>query len=160
MGMDARTAAARFLDSPALAEGTRRAYRVDVRAFLRHALGAARVPNARVAPRRVRRLPETTRSADLDKELAALEGEGPLHLRNRALVELVYSAGLRSAEAVGLDLADVDFENETVHVRGKGGKERVVPLGEEAAAWTCLLYTSDAADEEDSVDLGGRRIIK
>jgi site-specific recombinase XerD len=187
--MDARTAATRFLDSPALSEGTRRAYRVDVgefcawleargtalddvdvrafveyashlgaarpgrrpsrlapatisrklaavRAFLRHALGAARVPDARVAPRRGRRLPETTRGADLDKELLALEGEGPLPLRNRALVELVYSAGLRSAEAVGLDLADVDFEQEHIHIRhGKGGKERVVPLGEEAAHW-------------------------
>src|SRR6185295_20025362 len=56
-------------------------------------------------------------------------------LRNRALVELIYSAGLRSAEAVGLDLQDVDFEQELVHVRGKGGKERLVPLGEEAAHW-------------------------
>jgi len=68
--------------------------------------------------------------------LEALEGDGPVALRNRALVELVYSAGLRSAEAVGLDLGDVDFEQELVHVRrGKGGKERVVPLGEEAALW-------------------------
>jgi site-specific recombinase XerD len=185
--MDARDAAARFLDSPALSDGTRRAYRVDVgefcawldargtalddvdvrafveyasqlaaarpgrrpsklapatisrklaavRAFLRHALGAARVPDARVGPRRGRRLPEATRGVDLDRELAALEGEGPIPLRNRALVELVYSAGLRSAEVVGLDLADVDFEQELVHVRhGKGGKERVVPLGEEAS---------------------------
>ncbi|HEY6607215.1 MAG TPA: tyrosine-type recombinase/integrase, partial [Gaiellaceae bacterium] len=56
-----------------------------------------------------------------------------LALRNRALVELVYSAGLRSAEAVGLELGDVDFDREQLHVRGKGGKERVVPLGEEAA---------------------------
>ena len=58
--------------------------------------------------------------------------DGPLALRNLALVELVYSAGLRSAEAVGLDLADVDFDREQLHVRGKGGKERLVPLGEEA----------------------------
>ena len=57
----------------------------------------------------------------------------PLAIRNRALVELVYSAGLRSQEAVDLDLADVDFEQELVHVRGKGDKERVVPLGEEAS---------------------------
>ena len=115
-----------------------------MRAFLRHALGAARVPDARLAPRRGRRLPEATRGADLDKELAALEGEGPLPLRNRALVELVYSAGLRSAEAVGLDLADVDFEQELVHVRnGKGGKDRVVPLGEEAAHWVAR-YLHDA----------------
>ena len=62
-------------------------------------------------------------------------GDGPLALRNQALVELVYSAGLRSAEAVGLDLGDVDFEQELVHVRlGKGGKDRVVPLGEQAAS--------------------------
>jgi site-specific recombinase XerD len=187
--VELHTAAARFLDSPALSEGTRRAYRVDVeefcgwldgrgttleevdvrvfveyasylgaarpgrrprklapatisrklaatRGFLRHSLGAARVPDARVAPRRGRRLPEATRGADLEKELLALEGDGPIPLRNRALVELVYSAGLRSAEAVGLDLADVDFEQEHVHVRnGKGGKDRVVPLGEEAAHW-------------------------
>jgi site-specific recombinase XerD len=63
----------------------------------------------------------------------SLDGDGPLALRNHALVELVYSAGLRSAEAVGLDLGDVDFEQEHLRVRGKGGKERVVPLGEEAA---------------------------
>src|SRR4029450_8474248 len=56
-------------------------------------------------------------------------------LRNRALAELVYSAGLRSREAVDLDLGDVDFEQELVHVHGKGGKERAVPLGEEAAHW-------------------------
>jgi site-specific recombinase XerD len=64
--------------------------------------------------------------------LDALDGHGPLALRNRALVELVYSAGLRSSEAVGLDLADLDFDREQLHVRGKGGKERIVPLGEEA----------------------------
>ena len=106
-----------------------------VRAFLRSALGAARVPDVSLAPRRPRRLPETAKPADVDGQLAALEGEGALALRNRALVELVYSAGLRSAEAVGLDLADVDFEQEAVRVRGKGAKERVVPLGEEAAHW-------------------------
>jgi site-specific recombinase XerD len=193
--METRAAADRFLSSPALSAGTRRAYAVDVnefcgwlesraesvdgvdvrtlveyaaylgsaragrgrlspatvarklaavRSFLRHALGAARVPDARLAPRRGRRLPEAPRAAELERELDALEGEGPLALRNRALVELVYSAGLRSAEAVGLDLGDVDFEQEHVHVRrGKGGKERVVPLGEEAAVWVAR-YLRDA----------------
>ncbi len=104
-----------------------------VRAFLRSALGPARVPEAALAPRRPRRLPSAPKPAEVDALLASLGGKGPLPLRNRALVELVYSAGLRSAEAVGLDLADVDFEQELVHVRGKGGKERTVPLGEEAA---------------------------
>jgi integrase/recombinase XerD len=108
----------------------------SVRAFLRHALGPERVPDARLAPRRPRRLPDAPAAAEVEQTLDSLEGDGPIAVRNRALVELVYSAGLRSAEAVGLDLADVDFEQELVHIRrGKGGKERVVPLGEEAALW-------------------------
>ena len=104
-----------------------------VRSLLRSALGPARVPDAPLAPRRPRRLPVAPAVEEVDAALEALDGAGPLPLRNRALVELVYSAGLRSREAVDLDLADVDFEQELVHVRGKGGKERVVPLGEEAA---------------------------
>src|SRR5207247_254859 len=169
----------RFLASPALAEATRRAYRVDVeefagwlerrgtqlhaidvrvlaeyatelgrgrphklapatigrklaavRAFLRHALGPERVPETSFAPRRPRRLPDAPRTDDVDAELDGIAGEGPLGGRNRALVELVYSAGLRSQEAGARDLGDVDFEQELVHIRGKGGKERVVPLGE------------------------------
>ena len=106
-----------------------------VRSFLRFSLGPARVPDAQLTPRRPQRLPDPPRSPEIAALLEALEGEDPLALRNRALVELVYSAGLRSAEAVGLDLGDVDFEQESVHVRGKGGKERVVPLGEEAGWW-------------------------
>jgi site-specific recombinase XerD len=106
-----------------------------VRSFLRTVLGPARVPDAALAPRRPRRLPDPPRAAEIEQTLDGLVGDGPLALRNRALVELVYTPGLRSAEAVGLDLADVDFEQEHVLVRGKGGKERVVPLGEEAAWW-------------------------
>ncbi len=104
-----------------------------VRAFLRFTLGNSRVPDASLAPRRGRRLPDAPTPGEVEAAIDALDGDGPLPLRNRALLELVYSAGLRAQEAVTLDLADVDFEQETVHVRGKGGKERVVPLGEEAA---------------------------
>ena len=109
-----------------------------VRALLRSALGAGRVPDVRLAPRRPRRLPHVDKADDVDRELRSLEGEGPIALRNRALGELVYSAGLRSKEAVELDVADVDFEQEAVRVLGKGSKERVVPLGEEAAHWLAL----------------------
>jgi len=91
------------------------------------------VPDASFAPRRPLRLPDAPRPQEVDGELDALDGPAPLAIRNRTLVELVYSAGLRSQEAVDLDLADVDFDQELVHVRGKGGKERVVPLGEEAS---------------------------
>jgi site-specific recombinase XerD len=103
-----------------------------IRSLLRFTLGPTRVPDASLAPRAPKRLPDTPKTAEVEAALAALVGDGPLPLRNRALVELVYSAGLRSAEAVGLDLADVDFDREQLHVRGKGGKERIVPLGEEA----------------------------
>jgi site-specific recombinase XerD len=106
-----------------------------VRSFLRFALGPDHVPDASLAPRRARRLPAVPRQRDVEAELEALGEDGALGLRNRALVELVYSSGLRSREAVDLDLADVDFEREQLHVKGKGGKERIVPLGEEAAHW-------------------------
>jgi site-specific recombinase XerD len=106
-----------------------------VRSFLRATLGAGNVPRTAGAPRRPRRLPDPPSAAEIERALDGLDGESALALRNRALVELVYSAGLRSAEAVGLDLGDVDFEQEHVRVRGKGGKERVVPLGEEAGWW-------------------------
>src|SRR5438034_1073633 len=135
-----------------------------VRAFLRHALGPERVPDARLGPRRARRLPDAPTAADVERTLEALEGEGPIALRNRALVELVYSAGLRSAEAVGLDLGEVDFEQELVHVRrGNGGKERVAPLGEEAA-YRLALYLRDGrpvlvhrADDALFLSARGRR---
>jgi len=108
-----------------------------VRSLLRFALGPAHVPDVPLAPRRTRRLPNAPKPAEVDALIeAAGNGDDPLALRNRALLELVYSAGLRSAEAVGLDLGDVDFEQEHVHVRsGKGAKDRVVPLGEEAGHW-------------------------
>ena len=135
-----------------------------VRAFLRFTLGRARVPEAPLAPRRRRRLPDAPKEREIAALLEALEAEGPLALRNRALVELVYSAGLRSREAVDLDLGDVDFDQEAVHVRGKGGKERVVPLGEEAAHWIAR-YLREARPQlsvgaEDALFLSvrGRRL--
>jgi len=135
-----------------------------VRAFLRHALGPARVPDASFAPRRPRRLPDAPRPGEVDGLLAGLNGRGPLALRNRALIELVYSCGLRSAEAVGLDLGDVAFEQEHVHVHGKGGKDRIVPLGEEASHWLARYLREArpalARGAEDAVFLStrGRRL--
>ncbi len=105
-----------------------------VRSLLRYTRGPGQVPDASLAPRLPRRLPESPKQREVEEIVDALGGNSALALRNQALVELVYSAGLRSAEAVDLDLGDVDFEQEHVHVRhGKGAKDRVVPLGEEAA---------------------------
>ena len=115
-----------------------------VRSLARHALGQARVPDAALAPRRPRRLPETPALSEVEAAVDAAAGRdgGPLALRNAALLELVYSCGLRSAEAVGLDLGDVDLDREHLHVRGKGNKERLVPVGEEAA-WLVARWLRD-----------------
>ena len=85
-----------------------------------------------------RRLPK---SLSLDEVIALLEGaggddvaDGPLTLRNRALLELLYSTGARISEAVGLDIDDVDTEARSVLLRGKGGKQRLVPIGRPAVA--------------------------
>ncbi|MBA2741225.1 MAG: tyrosine-type recombinase/integrase [Actinobacteria bacterium] len=104
-----------------------------IRAYLRFTYGATSVPDASLAPARPRRLPDAPKEEEIAALLERVEGDTPLALRNRALLELLYSGGLRSAEVVGLELGDVDFEREAIHVRGKGGKERLVPLGEEAA---------------------------
>ena len=108
-----------------------------IRTLIRFSLGPAAVPDVPFTERRGRRLPDAPKVEEVESILAdALGDGGALGIRNRALLEIVYSAGLRSSEAVGLDLADVDFEQEHVHVRnGKGAKDRVVPLGEDAAHW-------------------------
>jgi site-specific recombinase XerD len=113
-----------------------------VRSLVRHTLGASRVPDAALAPRRPRRLPEAPALAEIEHAVDAVDGDGPLALRNAALIELVYSCGLRSAEAVALDLGDVDLDREHVHVRGKGEKQRLVPLGEEAT-WRVARWLRD-----------------
>ena len=114
-----------------------------VRSLARHALGPERVPDAALAPRRPRRLPETPALEEVESAVdrAGRDAE-PLALRNAAVLELAYSCGLRSAEVVALDLGDVDLDREHVHVQGKGGKERLVPLGEEAA-WRVGLWLRD-----------------
>jgi site-specific recombinase XerD len=104
-----------------------------VRSYIRFTLGAARVPEIALPPRRRRRLPDAPKLAEVEEAIADVGGDGPLARRNGAILELTYSCGLRSAEVVGLRLADIDFDQETVHVLGKGGKERIVPLGERAA---------------------------
>jgi site-specific recombinase XerD len=131
-----------------------------VRSLLRFAVGPSQVPDVALSPRRPRRLPLAPKRDEVERTLASLDGDSPLQLRNRALVELVYSAGLRSHEAIGLDLGDLDFDRETVHVRGKGGKERVVPLGEEAA-YRLALYLRDgrpklAAGAQNAVFISAR----
>ena len=106
------------------------------RSFFRHLqLIGARTDNpaADVAlPRRTRRLPKTLSPGEATRLIEAANGTTPRALRDRALVELLYGAGLRVSEATGLTRTGVDLDERAVRVTGKGGKERVVPIGREA----------------------------
>jgi len=84
------------------------------------------------APKRPRRLPRALKAADVAALLDRIPTATPLEQRDRALFELAYASGLRAEELVDLDLGSVDFDAEQVRVEGKGGKTRVVPVGEHA----------------------------
>jgi integrase/recombinase XerD len=107
-----------------------------VRTFFRHQqLLGARDDNPAAAlatPRRTRRLPHTLSPREAERLIDAANGVAPRTLRDRALVELLYGAGLRVSEAVGLDRRAIDLDERLVRVTGKGGKERVVPVGRRA----------------------------
>jgi integrase/recombinase XerD len=72
--------------------------------------------------------------AEVKRLLESIKDGGPTDLRDRALLELMYGCGLRASEVVGLDVNDVDLRRAFVRAHGKGNKERIVPLGREAAA--------------------------
>jgi integrase/recombinase XerD len=107
------------------------------RAFYRHLslLGLREDnPAAEVElPRRTARLPRTLSPAEVERLIDAANGTTPRSLRDRALVELLYGAGLRVSEALSLERGGVDLDNRLVRCIGKGDKERIVPLGREGA---------------------------
>ncbi len=107
------------------------------RAYFRHLvlLGVREDNPAAVLtlPRRTRPLPRTLSPSETERLIDAAAGVSPRALRDRALVELLYGAGLRVSEAVGLAKSAVDLDARTVRVVGKGSKERIVPLGRPAA---------------------------
>jgi integrase/recombinase XerD len=106
------------------------------RSFFRHQqLLGARDDNPAAAvklPRRPKPLPKTLSPGEAERLIDAAKGTQPRNLRDQALVELMYGAGLRVSEAVGLDKSGVDLDDRFVRVTGKGGKERVVPIGRPA----------------------------
>jgi site-specific recombinase XerD len=108
-----------------------------VRTFFRHlTLIGIRADNPAAAiagPRRPRTVPRTLSPSEAERLVEVATGSTPRAMRDRALVELLYGAGLRVSEAVGLVKASVDLEGRVVRVVGKGGKERLVPLGRPAA---------------------------
>jgi integrase/recombinase XerD len=86
------------------------------------------------APRRGRPLPHVLGRAEVQRLLAQPKGSEPIALRDRALLELIYACGLRASEAVDLDLSQIDLEEGLLRPRGKGSKERIVPVGRAALA--------------------------
>jgi integrase/recombinase XerC/integrase/recombinase XerD len=84
------------------------------------------------SPKRPQRLPRVLKAGEVAALLDSIPADTPLELRDRALFELAYACGLRAEELVTLDLEALDFDSETVRVEGKGGKTRLVPVGEHA----------------------------
>jgi integrase/recombinase XerD len=107
-----------------------------LRAFFRHEMLLGRRDDNPAAalklPRRARTLPKTLSPGEAERLIEAANGSTPRSLRDRALVELLYGAGLRVSEATGLQRRSVDLEERVVRALGKGSKERLVPLGRPA----------------------------
>ncbi len=87
------------------------------------------------SPKPVQRVPGVLSVAEIEALLGAIDPSSPLGLRDRALFELIYSSGLRISEAVDLTVARVFLDEGVLRVRGKGNKERLVPMGPVAVRW-------------------------
>ncbi len=111
----------------------------SLKRFYRHWVQRGRLnadPTAQVAaPKLGRPLPKFLTEAEVESLLAAPDMNEPLGLRDRAMLEVLYACGLRVSELVSLQLSQVNLRQEVLRVTGKGDKERLVPLGEEAVHW-------------------------
>ncbi len=111
----------------------------SLKRFFRFALRQGRIksdPTLRINPPKLPRgLPKSLTEADVESLLNAPPVDTPLGLRDRAMLETLYASGLRVSELVGLKIAQVSLDMGVVRVMGKGSKERLVPLGEEALSW-------------------------
>ncbi len=118
----------------------------SVRSFYRHLVDRGELeasPADLVAtPKRDQYLPRVLKADEVEALLDSIPASTPLELRDRAIFELAYATGLRAEELTTLDTGDADFDAEELRVHGKGGKERVVPVGEQA--WRALAHTSSA----------------
>jgi len=125
-------------ERPPVAAATLQRKAACLRSFYRHLRREGVLehdPTAELrGPPRTKRLPLVLSREEVGMLLRAPRGSEPRALRDRALLEVMYACGLRASEAVGLQLADVDLEEGMLRARGKGSKERVVPIGRQAVA--------------------------
>ncbi|HEV7584584.1 MAG TPA: site-specific tyrosine recombinase XerD [Solirubrobacteraceae bacterium] len=109
-----------------------------LRSFYRHLRREGAIehdPTAEVrGPRKTRTLPRVLSREEVASLLAGPRGADPGSVRDRALLEVMYACGLRASEAIALELADIDLEEGILCARGKGAKERIVPIGRQAVA--------------------------
>jgi integrase/recombinase XerD len=134
-------------ERPPVAAATLQRKAACLRSFYRHLRreGAiAHDPTAELrGPRKTQKLPEVLSRDEVNHLLGAPQGVSPAALRDRALLEVLYACGLRASEAVELQLEDVNLDDELLRARGKGSKERLVPIGREAVG-ALRAYLSDA----------------
>ncbi len=123
-------------DRPPVAAATLQRKAACMRSFFRHLRREGIVrgdPTADLrAPRKSQRLPEVLSRDEVAMLLRAPRGTDPAAIRDRAMLELMYACGLRATEAIDLLLSDVDLHHGTLRTRGKGAKERQVPVGRQA----------------------------
>jgi integrase/recombinase XerD len=107
-----------------------------LRSFYRHLRREAVIEHDPTAdlrsPRKSQKLPQVLTRGEVGQLLAAPKGTEPAALRDRALLELMYACGLRASEAIELEISDIDLRHGVLRARGKGSKERLVPVGREA----------------------------
>jgi integrase/recombinase XerD len=110
-----------------------------VRGFYRYLLRENRISENPVAlvdnPKLSRPLPKSLSETDVEALLAAPDLSDPIGLRDRTMLEVLYACGLRVTELVELTMPQINLRQNVVRVMGKGSKERLIPMGEEAAAW-------------------------
>ena len=123
-------------DRPAVAPATLQRKVACLRSFYRHLRREGLLeddPTAHLrAPRQTRKLPQVLSRDEVARLLEQPGGTEPSALRDRALLEVMYACGLRASEATGLEIGDVDLEEGILRARGKGSKERLVPIGSSA----------------------------
>jgi integrase/recombinase XerD len=123
-------------DRPPVAPATLQRKVACLRSFYRHLRRESALdhdPTADLrAPRKSQKLPQVLSRSEVSRLLAAPRGTEPATLRDRALLEVMYACGLRASEATGLEVGDVDLRHGVLRARGKGSKERLVPIGREA----------------------------
>ena len=128
-------------------------YLSGFRQFYRWLLREGRIredPTALIeSPKLGRSLPKTLTEAEVEALLSAPDTETDLGLRDRAMLELMYATGLRVSELVQLDLVNVQMNLGVLRVVGKGNKERLVPIGEQALEWL-RVYLGSARDRKST----------